>query len=127
MRRLTRAAVIVLLPWVHPTSAEPKTGTICVVPDPPGCCTLVSGPFDLKTLMFKIDDGNKTAWPQKSGLKLEGLSLDEKHLVVIYSGGKPIHSFHFRFTNRKETELCLLFDGYGLPGLRQMGKWCGCK
>ncbi|HEV7511606.1 MAG TPA: hypothetical protein VGO27_07895, partial [Candidatus Acidoferrum sp.] len=108
-----------------PTFAEPKTGMLCVIPDPPGCCTLVTVPFDLKTLMFRIDKGNKTPWPQKMGFKVEGLSLGEKHLVVVYSGGKPIQSFRFRFTN--ETELCLLFDGYGGPDLRSMSKLCHCK
>jgi hypothetical protein len=60
--------------------------------------------------MFRIDNGNKTPWPQKMGLKIEGLELAEKHLVVVYSGGKPIQSFRFRFTDYKETELCLLFE-----------------
>lgn len=111
------------------TSGEPKTGTLCLIPDPPGCCDRVSGtfPFDLKTLMFKIDNGNKTPWPQKPGLKIEGLSLEEKHLVVFYSGAKPVQSFRFRFTEYKETELCLLFDGYGGPDLRHMSKLCGCQ
>jgi hypothetical protein len=59
------------------TSAEPKTGSLCVIPDPPGCCTLVTVPFDLKTLMFRIDNGKKTPWPQKEGFKIEGLSLGE--------------------------------------------------
>jgi len=28
-----------------------------------------SGPFDLKTHMFRIDNGKKTPWPQKTGFK----------------------------------------------------------
>lgn len=84
-----------------------------VIPDPPGCCTLVTVPFDLKTLMFSIDNGEKAPWPQKTGLKIEDLSLEEKHLIVVYSGGKPIQSFRFRFADYKENELCLLFpSGY---------------
>ena len=109
-----------------PTPAQPKTGMLCVIPDPPGCCKLVTIPFDLKTLMFRIDNGEKTPWPQKTGLKIEGLSLSEKHLVVVYSGGKPIQSFRFRFPSN-ETKLCLLFDGYGGPDLRKMSKSCLCK
>jgi hypothetical protein len=129
MRGVGYAAVIVLvgLLLALPTSGEPKTGTLCVIPDPPGCCRLVTVPFDLKTLMFRIDNGNKTPWPQKPGSKIEGLTLEEKHLVVVYSAGKPIQSFRFRFTDYKETELCLLFDGYGGPDLRPMSKLCGCK
>ena len=129
MRRPGYAAVVVLIGLVSvlSTSAVPTTGMLCVIPDPPGCCTLVTVPFDLTTLMFRIDNGEKTPWPQKTGFKIEGLSLGEKHLVVVYSGGKPIQSFRFRFTKYKETELCLLFDGYGGPDLRSMSKSCGCK
>ena len=123
----TASVVVVGLLLVLPTSAEPTTGMLCVIPDPPGCCKLFTVPFDLKTLMFRIDDGKKTPWPQKTGFKIEGLSLAEKHLVVVYSGGKPIQSFRFRFTDYKETELCLLFDGYGGPDLRHMSKLCHCE
>jgi hypothetical protein len=129
MRSLGYAAVVVLVGLLSalPISGEPKTGMLCVIPDPPGCCERVTVPFDLRTLMFRIDSGNKTPWPQKVGLKIGGLSLGEKHLVVVYSEGKPIQSFRFRFTDYKETELCLLFDGYGGPDLRHMEKFCGCK
>jgi hypothetical protein len=129
MRRFEYAAVVALLGLLSalPTPAEPKTGMLCVIPDPPGCCNRVTIRFDLNTLMFRIDNGNKTQWPQKVGLKVEGLSLGEKHLVVVYSGGKPIQSFRFRFTDYNESELCLLFDGYGGPDLRHMSKSCGCK
>ena len=102
---------------------------LCVIPDPPGCCTelINSVPFDVETLMFRIDNGKKEPWPRKTCFKIEGLSLGEKHLVVVYSGGKPIQSFRFRFTDYKETELCLVFDGIGLPSLRPMSKFCHCK
>jgi TonB family protein len=118
---------VVFPPLAKQESPEPKTGMLCVIPDPPGCCTRVNIPFDLKTLMFSIDNGEKTAWPQRTGLKIEGLSLGEKHLVVVYSGGKSIQSFRFHFKDYNKTELCLLFDGYGGPDLRPVSKSCGCK
>ena len=130
MRRVGYTAVVVLIGLLLSalqTSAEPKTGMLCVIPDPPGCCTRVTVLFDLKTLMFRIDNGKKTPWPQKMGFRIEGLSLGEKHLVVVYSAGKPIQSFRFRFTDYDATELCLLFDGYGGPDLRPMSKLCHCK
>ena len=129
MRRVGYAAVVVLIGLLSalPAPAEPETGMLCVIPDPPGCCDRVTIPFDLKTLMFRIDNGTKTPWPQKKGFKIEGLSLQEKHLVVVYSGGKPIQSFRFRFSESNKTELCLLFDGYGGPDLRPMSKSCGCS
>ncbi len=130
MQRVAHAAVILLvisLLFALPTSAEPKSGMLCVIPDPPGCCDRFTIPFDLKTLMFRIDNGKKTPWPQKTGFKIESLNLTEQHLVVVYSGGKPLQSFRFRFTEYKQTELCLLFDGYGGPDLRSMSRLCGCK
>jgi hypothetical protein len=84
MRRLGYAAVLLVgLLSALPTFAEPKTGMLRVIPDPPGCYTLLIVPFDLKTLKFRIDNGNKTPWPQKMGFKVEGLSLGENHLVVV--------------------------------------------
>jgi hypothetical protein len=129
MRRIGSAVVGVLIGLLLalPAFADPKTGMLCVIPDPPGCCDRVTVPFDLKRLMFRIDNGKKTPWPQKTGFKIEGLSLGERHLVVVYSAGKPIQSFRFRFTDYNETELCLLFDGYGGPDLRPMSKLCHCK
>ena len=99
---------------------------LCVIPNPPSPVVFANVPFDPKTLMFRVDNEKKTSWPQKTGVKIEGLSLSEKHLVVVYSWGKPIQSFWFRFTDYKETELCLLFDGYGGPDLRHMSKLCHC-
>ena len=128
MRRVESVALVVLVGLLSalPAYTETKTGMLCVIPDPPGCCTRVNIPFDLKTLMFRLDNGRKIPWPQKTGLKVQGLSFEEEHLVVVYSNGKPLQSFRFRFSDYKETELCLLFDGYGGPDLRQKRKWCGC-
>jgi|SRR5579862_5166324 len=113
MRRAGYASVVLfvsLLPPL-PTSAEPREEMLCVIPDPPGCCDRLSIRFDLKTLMFRIDDGKKTPWPQKTGATIEGLSLTEKHLVVVYSIGKPIQSFRFRFTDYEElSSVCYLTD-----------------
>src|SRR5579871_2588354 len=65
--------------------AEGKTGMLCVIPDPPTGQYYASVPFDLATLMFQIDDGKKTPWPQRTGVKIENLKLSDKHLVVVYS------------------------------------------
>ena len=71
MRRVRHAALFLLVSLLLalPTSAEPKTGMLCVIPDPPGCCDRVTIPFDLKTLMFRIDNGKKTPWPQEMASK----------------------------------------------------------
>lgn len=128
MRRFRFAFTILLfVPVALLPAAETKTGALCIIPDPPGCCTRVSGPFDLKTLMYKIDNREKTRWPEKSGSKIEGLIVADQHVVVIYSVGKPIQSFKFRFSQYGQSDLCLLFDGYGGPDLRPRSKSCGCS
>jgi hypothetical protein len=101
-------AILIALSFAPLSSADPETGVLCVIPDPPSSQYYATVPFDLKTLMFKIDNGKKIAWPQKTGLKVEGLALSERHLVIVYSWGRPIQSFRFRFTDYKQTELCLL-------------------
>jgi hypothetical protein len=108
------------------SAEEAKTGMICVIANPPSDHWYANVPFDPETLMFRIDDGKRTPWPQKTGFKVDGLSLAEKHLVVVYSWGKPIQSFRFRFAEFQDTKLCLLFDGYSGPELRHMHKSCGC-
>jgi len=120
-------AILIALAFAPLSSGDPETGVLCVIPDPPSSQYYATVPFDLKTLMFKIDNGKKIAWPQKTGLKVEGLALSERHLVIVYSWGRPIQSFRFRFTDYKQTELCLLFDGYGGPDLRPMSKLCRCQ
>ena len=129
MRWVRCLALIIFigLSFAPSPSAEPETGMLCVIPNPPSSQQFANVPFDQKTLMFRIDNGMKTAWPQQTGFKMEGLSLSETHLVVVYSWGKPIQSFRFRFTDYKKTELCLLFDGYGGPDLRPMSRLCHCK
>jgi hypothetical protein len=130
MKNIVRTALAILVGFLlcPALSAGPDYGTICLVPNPPGCCRFtVDIPFfDFATLMVRMDAGKKIPWPRKTGLKIENLSLTENHLVVIYSGGKPIQSFRFKFTDYKATELCLLVDGFP-PELREFGKWCKCK
>jgi len=129
VRHIRQSSTVLLFVVVSALLASPesKTGTLCIIPDAPGCCTRVSGPFDLKTLMFKIDGGEKTRWPEKAVLKIDGLSIEEGHLVVVYSSGKAIQSFKFRFSQYKQSHLCLLFDGYGGPDLRTPDKLCRCS
>jgi hypothetical protein len=128
MRCVRYMTVVILIGLSFPSSsfAEPETGMLCVIPNPPSPVVFANVPFEPKTLMFRVDNGKKTSWPQKTGIKIEGLSLSKRHLVVVYSRGKPIQSFWFRFTDYKQTELCLLFDGYGGPDLRRMSRLCHC-
>jgi hypothetical protein len=68
-------------------------------------------------------------WPPKKPVRIEHLSLNERHLVVLTSDGKRIQSFWFQFSDYKDVKLCLYFDGYqGVQlGDKQGALWCRCK
>ena len=78
---------------------------------------------------MRIDKQQPIPWPHKQQVRIENLALGERHLVVLTSDGKRIQSFRFRFSDYKDVELCLAFDGY--QGVQLAGKqdalWCKCK
>jgi hypothetical protein len=51
-------------------------------------------------------------WPHKKPVLVNGLDLQENHLVVLTSDGKRIQSFRFIFSEWDDTRLCIYFDGY---------------
>ena len=86
------------------------------------------GDYNPATLLFKIDKRKAVPWPHKESLKIEGLDLKERHLVVLISDDKRIQSFWFRFTDFKNADLCISFDGYQGVQLREAkGSQCKCK
>lgn len=62
-------------------------------------------------------------------VRVEDLSLIDRHLIVLKSDGKRIQSFWFRFDRSQETKLCLSYDGYqGVQlGNGKNALWCKCK
>jgi hypothetical protein len=111
-------------------SADPGLGTICVAPNSAKKPPRISpgGDYDPATLLLKIDKRSAVPWPHKESLKIEGLDLQERHLVVLISDGKRIQSFWFRFADYKSQNLCIAFDGYQGVDLQANGSlWCKCK
>ena len=108
-----------------------ELGTVCVQPNSSNMPTLVSpgGLYNPSTLAVRIDKGQPILWPHKLAIKIEALNLDKRHLMVLTSDGKRLQSFWFRFTDYKDTKLCLNFDGY--QGVRLNGAEgplrCKCK
>jgi|ERR1035437_9253203 hypothetical protein len=98
----------------QPSPSENKSGTICVLPNPPEWPTRISpgGDYNPDTLTVQVDDGKLIPWPHKQTMRIEGLTLDERHLVVLTSDGKRIQSFRFKFANADGARLCMSFDGY---------------
>ena len=108
-----------------------RTGTICVLPNSPDPPARISpgGDYNPSTLTIAIDSGKPILWPHKHTLKIENLDLNERHLIVLRSDGRRIQSFRFRFSNYKDTKLCVSFDGYqGVQfGDKYDTYWCKCR
>jgi len=108
-----------------------KSGTVCVLPnssDPP---TRISpgGMYNPATLTVRVDKGKPILWPHQQPVRIENLSLEGLHLVVLASDGKRIQSFRFRFSDYKQSKLCLYFDGYQGVQLENGANalWCKCR
>jgi hypothetical protein len=113
-------------------AAQPQSGSVCVAPNPrnPWQIDQVGNGYNPAALMFRIDRRSPIRWPRKACAKIGDLDLKEPHLITIMSDGKPYQSFHFRFSEYKTTQLCLLFDGIGLPELKDDTRYtplCTCK
>jgi hypothetical protein len=117
-------------PKPAPQSPE-VTGTVCVLPNSPDRPTRISsgGEYDPATLTIGIDKQPPISWPHKQTAKIENLSLDGRHLIVLRSESKRIQSFWFRFSAYQDTKLCVYFDGYqGVQfGDKHTTYWCRCK
>jgi hypothetical protein len=108
-----------------------ETGTVCVLPNSPEPPTRFSrgGEYNPATLTISIDKQPPVAWPHKRTVKIENLTLSDRHLIVLRSDGKPIQSFRFRFSGYKDTLLCVYYDGYqGVQfGDKYNTFWCKCR
>jgi hypothetical protein len=109
----------------------PGSGTICVLPNSPDPPARISpgGDYNPATLTVRIDKRPALPWPHKSSAKIEGLALNERHLLVLTSDGKRIQSLWFRFSDFKDTKVCVSFDGYeGVQlGDKHSTFWCRCR
>ena len=130
------AATLVLFISPFCMSAQQATGSVCVAArlDDPfwrESATLPSGEINSHGLKVKIDKRPATAWPERKSLKIEGLDLTERHLLVVLdSGGKAIESVRFKFSDYKSSELCMAYDGYQGIGLQEATRrtpWCKCR
>jgi hypothetical protein len=113
-----------------PPGNQPERGTVCVLPNSSEPPTRISpgGEYNPATLSVRIDK-QPILRPHKKPVRIEHLSLNERHLVVLTSDGKRIQSFWFQFSDYQDVELCLYFDGYQGVQLRdkQGALWCRCK
>jgi hypothetical protein len=108
-----------------------KSGSICVLPNSPDPPTRISpgGEYNPDTLTVRVDKRQSIRWPHKDPVLIEGLDLQERHLLVLTSDGKRIKSLRFRFSEEDDARLCLYFDGYQGVQLenRKVALWCKAK
>jgi hypothetical protein len=134
MRVIVTVLSAVLL-FAQASSGEVETGTICVAAraaDPfRGQVIPPTGEVSSNGLQVKIDKRPAIPWPQRESLKIEGLDLEERHLLaVVDAHGKSVESLWFRFTSYNSKHLCMSYDGYQGIGLDADGRhypWCRCK
>lgn len=87
------------------------------------------GEYNPSTLTITIDKKPPVPWPHKEKVKIRGLTLSERHLIVLRSDGKRIQSFWFQFSGYRDSNLCVAYDGYqGVQfGDKYSTLWCKCK
>jgi hypothetical protein len=116
-------------------AAQADRGTVCVAAraETPfrGQVIPPTGEISSGGLRVKIDKRPTVPWPQRKSLKIDGLDLNERHLLaVINSAGKSEESVWFRFSEYKSADLCMAYDGYQGIGLQEATRrtpWCKCK
>jgi hypothetical protein len=124
-----------MLPLQMASSKGETSGSICIgwfhkdsPPERMGDPALVCAPTS--KLRYRIDDLDVTEWPQKESVRVNGVSLQEKHRIRIYCGTKQQQTVTFRFSEFKSTKLCLsLNDLYWTAQLEddKHQRWCRCK
>jgi hypothetical protein len=129
--KTTTRVILILSLACSALSGQTERGTICVAPnssEPPRRIS-PGGDYNPATLTLSVDKGKPIPWPHKDSVKIDDLSLGERHLIVLTSDGKRIQSFRFRFSDYKSTDLCIDFDGYQGVRLqeRKFSPWCKCK
>jgi hypothetical protein len=129
--KATALALLITVLACPSIPADAGQGAICMAPNPSTPPTRVSPGlnYNPETLKVKIDDRQAVPWPHKECLKIEGLDITKRHLVVFISDGKQLQSFRFGFSEFQSNDLCMSFDGYGGPQLREAkgSPWCKCK
>jgi hypothetical protein len=110
------------------TQANVSGGAVCVLPNSPEPPTRISpgGEYNPATLTLRIDKRESIPWPHKKPVVIDGLGLEDSHMVVLTSDGKRIQSFRFRFPEYHDAKLCISYDGYqGVQlGNRTNALWC---
>jgi hypothetical protein len=133
MRFVSIALTLIFL-LAQAGAPESGRGTVCVA-------SSAATPFHLQAsapagapvsggMRVRIDKRPSLPWPRKESLKMDGLDIQERHLLAVLGDqGKPIESFWFRFSDYKSADLCMSYDGYQGIGLQEASRspWCKCK
>jgi hypothetical protein len=140
VKRAIPWVLIAVMGVIAPAAEVTPSGQICVAPIPRSAKDLdhdMPGGKPQKRehqyeFSVSVDNMNPVAVPNEASPRLiEGLRLNERHLVTIRDGGEVIESFWFTFEQRGSTELCLSYtpwyQTWQLDPPRPGASWCGCK
>ena len=85
--------------------------------------------YNPDTLTLRVDKQVPLHWPRKAPVLINGLDLQDNHLVVLTSDGKRVQSFRFNFSEDDDARLCVYYDGYqGVQlGNTKNAGWCRVK
>jgi len=114
-------------------TGQTQKGTVCVASRVDDPWWKVAPPEATETRGYKVKiDGTAAApWPAKKGLTLDGLDLENRHILVVIDGsGKPVESVRFRFSTYSSAKLCMTYDGYQGVQLQEQSRhtpWCKCN
>jgi hypothetical protein len=128
---LVWSLVLVSQAQTQSTPGDASSGALCVLPNSKEPPTRVSpgGEYNPATLAVKIDKRDAILWPHEHTVRIADLAIDGRHLIVLTSDGKRIQSLWFRFSDFKDSKLCVAYDGY--EGVQLGGKktalWCKCQ
>jgi len=125
---------IVLFVVISNFASAQQSGSVCIasrVDDPfwKEPRILPNGEINSHGLKVRIDK-KQMEWPPRKALKIAVPDLKERHLLVVLdSDHKPIESVWFKFSDFKNPDLCMSYDGYqGISLLEASRKtpWCKC-
>jgi len=111
-------------------------GSVCVAPvEKPhaGGKSLAnpSGGNRVQSYTVQIDSRPPVQVPVERSVAIGGIALEAKHLIKISGDGKSVASFHFRFSDYTEHDLCLwfrpLYETWSLTPAKGRGKTCACS
>jgi hypothetical protein len=95
-----------------PPNDHGEQGTICVLPNSPEPPTRISpgGMYNPETLAVSVDKGKPILWPHQRSVRIENLTLNERHLIVLTSTASEYSPSGSGFLPKNHSSVSSLMD-----------------